>query len=246
MHRFFISNANLRGVFVVIFSAILSVTLLAAIVQGATTISTNIQTDGTLSVTGASTLTGAATLSSTISVTGLATLLGGATTTTLTLLNGEVISNATDGTIQLAGIASTTSITLLNGETITNATDGTITLGATNVVLVGTASTSAIRVGDEPAAPVINGLVFGYCSFGDTAITASTTAYVDCTSSVTGALTTSDRVFVMATSSLDNAFIIQAASSTGVSTINLKVFNTGIGTADGTLGGTSVNFWAVR
>ncbi|MEK7067366.1 MAG: hypothetical protein AAB950_01000 [Patescibacteria group bacterium] len=82
----------------------------AVTVSAATTISTNINTGGTLSVTG------------------LSTLLGGATTTTLTLLNGEVISNATDGTIQLGGVSSTTSLTLLNGETLTNATDGTIAL----------------------------------------------------------------------------------------------------------------------
>ena len=223
-----------RNIPSILFGLLFSILAIGLSVQAATTIDTNINTGGTLTVTGASSLTG------------LATLLGGATTTTLTLLNGEVISNATDGTIQIAAIASTTSLVLLNGETITNGTDGTITLGATNVVLVGTASTSAIQVGDEPAAPVINGLVHGYCSFADTNITASTTGYVDCTSSVTGALTTSDRIFVQATSSLDTAFIIQAASSTGVSTINIRMFNTGIGTADGTVGAASVNFWAVR
>lgn len=170
----------------------------------ATTIGENISTTGTLSVTG------------------LSTFLGGATTT---------------------------GITLLNGETITNATDGTITLGATNLVMVGTASTSAIKVGDEPAAPTINGMVFGYCSFSDvTSFTASTTKYVNCTTVPAGALTASDmRVFVQATSSFDAPFVITAASTTGVSTINLRVLNTGLdGTADETLGGTSVNFWAVR
>src|SRR3989338_2640445 len=183
-----------------------------------------------------------------ISADGLATLLGGATTTILTLLNGEIISNGTDGVIQLGGVASTTSITLLNGETITNATDGEVQITATTLKLIGTASTSAIKVGDEPAAPTIEGMVFGYCSFGDvTSFTASTTKYADCTTVPAGALLAGDRVFVQATSSFDSMFVITAASTTGVSTINLRILNTGLdGAADPTLGGTSINFWAVR
>ena len=136
-----------RGLFQVTFAVIVGVLCSVAIVSAATTISTNIQTDGTLSVTGNASTTmfssngpsyfggtatvtvstaGAVTMPSTLSVTGLATLLGGATTTSITLLNGEVISNATDGVVQINGIASSTSITLLNGETITNATDGVV------------------------------------------------------------------------------------------------------------------------
>ena len=199
-------------------------------------------TDGTIA------LTGALTVSDVSSFTGLATLLGGATTTILTLLNGEIISNGTDGVIQLGGIASTTSLTLLNGETITNATDGEVQITATTLKLIGTASTSAIKVGDEPAAPTIEGMVFGYCSFGDvTSFTASTTKYADCTATPADALVAGDRVFVQATSSFDSMFVITAASTTGVSTINLRILNTGLdGAADPTLGGTSINFWAVR
>lgn len=178
---------------------------------------TMISTTGNLWVGGNATTTSAGAFS----INGLATLLGGATTTTLTLLNGE---------------------------TITNATDGTITLTAATTTLVGTASTSAIKIGDEPNAPIINGLVFGYCSFGDvTSFTASTTKYADCTTTPAGALVAGDRVFVQATSSLDSMFVITAASTTGVSTINLRILNTGLdGVADATLGGTSINFWAVR
>src|SRR3989338_9199413 len=182
-----------------------------------------------------------------ISADGLATLAGGATTSILTLLNGEIISNATDGVIQLGGVASTTSITLLNGETITNATDGTIQITATTLKLIGTASTSAIKVGDEPAAPTIEGMVFGYCSFGNVTLAASTTeGFADCTTVPVGALLANDRVFVQATSSFESMYVITAASTTGVSTIQLRILNTGLGVADGELTGTSVNFWAVR
>ena len=200
-------------------------------------------TDGTIALTGALTVSGVSTF------TGLGTLLGGATTTILTLLNGEQITNATDGVIQLDGIASTTSITLLNGETITNATNGVVAIGGASDTLkiLGTASTSALIVGDEPAAPTINGMVFGYCSFGDVNITASTTeGFASCTTVPAGALLANDRVFVQATSSFQSMYVITAASTTGVSTIQLRILNTGLGGADGTLEGTSINFWAVR
>lgn len=259
----------------------------ASIAQAATTISTNISTDGTLSITG------------------LATFLGGATTTQITLLSGDTIKNTTASTTIVSGALQSTGgftattgsftstlgvtglsslafasstlfsansayfgatatstfssagaltliadLTLQNGEVISNSTNGTVSIGgASDVVkILGTASTSAIRVGDEPATPVINGMVLGYCSFADvTSFTASTTKYVDCTTTPTGALLTTDRVFVQATSSFDSPFVIQAASSTGVSTVNLRVLNTGLdGAADTTLGGTSINFWAVR
>ena len=199
-------------------------------------------TDGTIALTGILTVSGASTF------TGLGTFLGGATTTILTLLNGEIISNATDGVIQLGGIASTTSLTLLNGETITNATDGEVQITATTLKLIGTASTSALIVGDEPATPpTINGMVFGYCSFGNVNITASTTeGFASCTTEPAGALLANDRVFVQATSSFQSMYVITAASTTGVSTIQLRILNTGLGGADPTLEGTSINFWAVR
>lgn len=117
-----------------------------------------------------------------------------------------------------------------------------------SVYIAGTASTSAIRVGDEPV-PAINGMVFGYCTFSDVTLAASSTSgFATCTvdSSVTGALVAGDKVFVTATSSFESQYVITAASSTGVSTIQLRIMNTGLGGADGTLSGTSVNFWAVR
>ena len=154
-----------------------------------------------------------------------------------------VISLVTDAVTTISG----TTVTLENGETISNGTNGTVTVTADVLKLVGTASTSALIVGDEPAAPTINGLVHGYCSFTDVTLAASSTnGFATCTTVPAGALVAGDRVFVQATSSFDQAFIITAASTTGVSTIQLRILNTGLGTADGTLGGTSINFWAVR
>lgn len=140
-----------------------------------------------------------------------------------------------------------TLITLENGETIANSTDGTVTVTADVIKLVGTASSSAVKVGDE-SVPTINGLSFGYCTFSNTTVTASSTEYFDCTTANASTLVSGDRVFVQATSSFDTGFIIEAASTTGVSTINVRVRNVSgiLGAPDTTLGGTSLNFWAVR
>ena len=172
------------------------------------------------------------------------------TISTDVVTGGGVYASSTaefDGLARFFAGASTTNLTLLNGETISNATDGTITFGASNTVLVGVASSSAIQVGDEPNASTINGMVMGYCSFSDVALAASSTAgFASCTTVPTGALVVGDRVFVQATSSFEAPYIITAASTTGVSTIQLRITNTGLGAADTTLTGTSVNFWAVR
>jgi len=201
----------------------------AGIAQASTTISTNISTAGTLGVTGLSSLGKASstmlsartayfggTSTSTFSVTGALGLKAD-----LTLQNDEVISNSTNGTVSIATAGNT-------------------------VKILGTASTSSLKVGDEPSAPTINGMVFGYCSFAQKSISASSTGYVSCTTTPTGALLATDRVFVQATSSFDIAYVIQAASTTGVSTLSLRVVNTGLGAADSALGATSVSFWALR
>lgn len=202
----------------------------AGVAQAATTISTNISTAGTLGVTGLSSL-------------------GNASSTMLSVGSAYFGATATSTFSSAGALTLIADLTLQNGEVISNSTNGTVSIGgASDVVKVlGTASTSALKVGDEPAAPTMNGVVFGYCSFGDTVITASTTAgFANCTTVPAGALVAGDRVFVQATSSFDAPFIITAASTTGVSTIQLRIMNTGIGAADGTLDGTSINFWAVR
>ncbi|PIR45126.1 MAG: hypothetical protein COV10_01210 [Candidatus Vogelbacteria bacterium CG10_big_fil_rev_8_21_14_0_10_51_16] len=87
----------------------------------ATTISTNISTDGTLSVTGASTLTGNVTAAGTLAVTGASTLTGNVTAEgTLTV----------DGASTLTG-AVTATAGLTSGANILSDTDSTDSLGVT-------------------------------------------------------------------------------------------------------------------
>ncbi|OGG58621.1 hypothetical protein A2765_02770 [Candidatus Kaiserbacteria bacterium RIFCSPHIGHO2_01_FULL_56_24] len=195
-------------------AVIVSVFAVVGLVQAATTISTNISTDGN-------------------------TTLGDAVADSVTA--NAYFTQLRIGTGSTFGHIGTVGADELGVE-------GDIEIDGT-AYFDGLASTSALKVGDEPAAPTINGLVFGYCSFSDVTLAASSTAgFASCTvdSSVTGALVAGDRVFVQATSSFEAPFIITAASTTGVSTIQLRILNTGLGSADGTLGGTSINFWAVR
>ena len=322
-------NAKTQRFSLVVIAMFFLITLIVLTASASTTISTNIQTDGTLSVTGASTLTGLTSMiqasSTRLSVVGTAYFGGTATSTfdsagnlsvigtlgvtgvsTLTGLTSMIQASSTRlsvigtayfggtatstfdsagnltviGTLGVTGVSTHTGLasfgqasstrlsvfdtayfggtatstfnsagvlTLQNGETITNATNNIIEIGATTLKLIGTASTSALIVGDEPAAPTINGLVFGYCSFGDVTLAASSTAgFANCTATPAGSLLANDRVFVQATSSFESQYIITAASTTDANTIQLRILNTGLGTADPTLSGTSVNFWAVR
>ena len=173
-----------------------------------------------------------------------------ASTTNLSVLTRAAFGSSATSSFNSAGALSLEgALTLQNDEVITNATDGVVSIASTGdvVKIMGTASTSALIVGDEPAAPTINGMVFGYCSFANVgSFTATTTQYVNCTTTPVGALLATDRVFVQATSSWDTSFRIVAASSTGVSTVQLLVFNESLIEQDTTIGGTSINFWALR
>lgn len=154
-----------------------------------------------------------------------------------------LVSIAVDATTTVSG----TTITLENGETISNGTDGTITLTADVMKLVGTASTSAVRVGDEASATLLNGLVSGYCTAPSVTVTATSTGTLLC-ASATGVVS-GDRVFVTATSSLAGHFAVTAASTTADGIIQIRVFNNATTTADSGTDDTGIHsfwFWATR
>ena len=169
-----------------------------------------------------------------------ATLVSAVTTISTAITTaGNITTSAGDITATAGALTSGTTATV--GTSLTVGTTATV---GTNLSVVGTASTTNLKVGVIGTS--LSDVVVGYCSFSNvTSFTASTTKYVDCTTSAT--ISTSDRVFVQATSSLDTAFVIEAASSTSDSNINLRVLNTGLdGNADETLGGTSINFLAIH
>lgn len=133
------TRAILLGLMVVFISA--------GIAQAATTISTNVQTDGTLSVTGVSTLTGAVTANGALNVIGLSTFGATASTTistagVITLPTGDTIKNTVASTTALSGsLTVDANITLLNAQAATSSLSvgciqATATSSATKVKLV--------------------------------------------------------------------------------------------------------------
>ena len=154
-----------------------------------------------------------------------------------------LVSIAVDATTTVNG----TTITLENGETISNGTNGTVTIGASVLKIVGTASSSAIRVGDEADATLLNGLVSGYCTIADVTVVASSTGTTLC-SGATGVVS-GDRVFVMATGTIPNNFVVQAASTTADGIIQIDVLNIATTTGDSGTDDTGIRsfwFWDTR
>lgn len=105
-------------------------------------------------------------------------------------------------------------------------------------------TTGRVSIGGGTA---VSELDFGTCNIADTAVTASTTEHVWC-NNATGITSADTNIFVMATSSFDVDYIIQAASSTveAVNKISLRVLNTGFGDDDDTLNGTTLRWQSVR
>jgi len=133
---------------------------------------------------------------------------------------------STGGTLEVTGASTLT---------------GAVTMSSTLAVTGVSTLTGGVKVGST--ANTVTDMSIGYCTIPATTVAASSTAYADCTTSVT--ISASDRVVVQATSSLPANFLIQAASTTGATTINVRIFNSGTiaGTATGI---NSFNFWAAR
>jgi len=182
-----------------------------------------------------------------------ATLVGAVTTISTNITTAGTF-NADDAatfgsTVAVTGSTTLASLLNIGGAANLNSTlnvVGSSTVQALNVggagMLSSTTATS-LKVGQTGTRHT--GILSGYCTIAASGHTASTTKQFTC-ASATG-VTTSDRVFVQATSSMPGMFIVQAAtSSTGA--IEVAILNTGLGTTTdgGLVGPTSLNFWAVR
>lgn len=119
---------------------------------------------------------------------------------------------------------------------------GAVTMSSTLAVTGVSTLTGGVAVGST--ANTVTDMSVGYCTIPATTIAASTTAYADCTTSVT--ISSSDRVLVMATGSLPANFVINAASTTSSTNISVRIVNTGLGIANTATGVNSFNFWAAR
>jgi len=193
---------------------------------------------GTLTVGGALTATTSAYLATTAGTVGIGTTTPA---TTLSVHGGGYIGN-----------------NLFVGGTITSTSSAASTIPyatTTAVTVSGTASTSVMIVGGNSISGTLAGLIAGTCDLAQASITASTTAFRNCTATAATAgagVSTAYRVFVQATSTLasaqaavpaSNGFVIVSASSTATNIISVELSNlTG---AAATPAGT-LNFWAVR
>ncbi|GEM_PF-6076582 len=194
----------------------------AGVVQAATTISTNITTAGTLSVTDQTTL-------------------GNASSTMLTAYSGFFGTSATS-TLGADG-----SLTLVAGLSGTTGTFSS-TLGVTGATTLASTTATGMKVGQVGTR--MTRIVSGYCVTASTAIAAtgatSTPTFVECVPSGGSSIISSgDRVFVQATSSLPSYVTIQAASSTSPTAGSISVQLVNIGTAVGAAV-YAFNFWAFQ
>ena len=119
------------------------------------------------------------------------------------------------------------------------------TLGVTGDTTLASTTATAMKVGQLGTR--MTRVVSGYCVTASSNITASTTTMLTCTPSAgTSLLGATDRVMVMATSSLPGRVSVQAASSTAAGTVQVNVFNTGINGGAPGAAKYAFNFWAFR
>lgn len=177
--------------------------------------------------------------------------LGNASTSQITTtgnlwVNGFATTTASNGNFATLGtLTAVGKSTLANASTTDVSASGELWVGgnATTTAAGNISTRGSLTLANSSTA--INGIVFGFCNIANSAaVTASTTAYFNCTGA-TG-LTTNHRVFVQATSSLHADLVVQAASSTANGTINIQVANLGYLGATATIGDISLNFFGIR
>ena len=256
-----------NGAWPVTVAVVVGVFAVVLTVQGATIISTDINTAGFLSAS--STLTASSTLYATGPLFNFAaTTLGDEVGDTI-LFNGLATASSSlraSSTLMTTGASVFHGAMVLGDETgdtitINGNIGGTTTINFTGttpsaVQIAGTASTSKLQIGGDNV-PVISasggtfgtttlsGLVMGYCNIATITIVATSSDYAIC-SSATG-VRAGDRVFIQATSSLPEGMMVEAASTTAAATIGIRIFNAGLtGGANLATGAISFNFWAWR
>ena len=201
----------------VVVASFVSLALVAVVVYGATTISTGVNTGGTLDVSGASTLTGAVTMSAAATVGTTLSVTGNATFDTSTMFvdaaNNRVgVLTITPATaLEVVGTASSTGLVVGGQTTITGLIKGTCKIIPEAVTATTTIAT---------------------CRYA-TGVATTDTIFVQSASST-----------LASAAGGDLAIFISSARSTTSGQIELGLMSIAkalSGTASGT-----INFWAVR
>ncbi len=217
----------LKGFPRLLFSSLLCLLVFAFFTYAASTISTNISTDGTLTVNGNSTFGDAATdvnlFTGTLQASTTALFTSGFTTFGASVFNEN--SGALDFRVESDGQANMLYVDGTNDRVGIASSTPYVALG-----VVGTTTSSlGMRIGATGSG--ITQLYFGTCSVNLPNITASSTASADCTA--TG-VNLGDKVFVTP-ASLENHVVFTSASTTAADTIQVSAYNYGGGQ------GTAVN-----
>lgn len=227
------SSTKNVGPVAVVLSVIVSVLFVVGVVQAATTIGSNISTDGTVSVTGLTSLGQASstrfsvfdtayfggTATSTFSSTGALSVISTLGVTGVTTLTGNLIltTASSTGTVKFPTINSDTGAISFGDENLT-------TTGAMNFATAsstGLASLDSVKV--SSGGDAVADIQHGTCTVTIGSITASTTAMATCTA--TG-VTTNHKVFVTPYITNNGIFMV-SASSTADNTIQIAVHNVG-------------------
>jgi hypothetical protein len=210
----------------IIAATVLSFVAVALITYGATTISTDINTGGALTVSGASTFNGAMTM--------------GDAATDVILSTGQFQATST-------ALFGSTAIFYGNLE-VDKAATATVTFRQAGINFDSNTfviDPNANAVGIGTSTPTITGMIFGTCSIVGTGThTASTTRGYVCT---TTDVVTNFKIFAQATSTFIGgaSFIVQGASSTGQNTIGVNIINWGFNPTN-TLGNATLNFFGIK
>ena len=247
---------NFREWYLSIGAALLAVLLIQGVVFAATTISTNVSTDGNLTVSGNTTLGDAATdraiFTGTLQASTTALFTSGFTTygnwtidrsaTTTVTFNQRGI-NFDSNTFVINPDANRVGILTANPRTaldVVGTASTTRVIAATSVgvasttpyVALGVTGTTTSSAGMTIGAlgSKVTALRFGTCTFDPASMNASTTRSTNCTSA-TG-VRANDRVFVTLRS-MPNGIVFVSASSTADNVIQITISNTGWGPPNG-------------
>ncbi len=235
----FFRNSQFQSVLA---GALLAGLFTAASVYGATTISTNISTGGTLSATGASTLTGAVTTAGAVTLGDAAgdaiIITGNASTSNSFEVNNDLYVNGYATTTGASGnFATAGTLTAIGQTTLVNASTTRLSIfsnlligGTSTTTIVGGSAPSTIPYASTTALDVVSQLgVFGTASFGGTATTTVNSAGVIATQTKAA-----NTITFASTTGID---ISGYASSTRISCLNNCAFGS---TATTTIDSTGV------
>ena len=155
----------------------------------------------------------------------------------LSVLGGVTLGAA----LVAASTTISTSITTAGGYTQSGSSENTFT---GNTTLASTTATG-LKVGQTGTRHT--GMVSGSCTIASISVNASSTGMASC-ASATGVVS-GDTVFVQAINTIPDNFLVQAASTTADTVIQIDLANIPTTTADSgpdTTGAISFKFWAVR